>query len=207
MARHQPFQITGYHSCDKQTGIRVLTGALDLRLSNNTWDWLGGGIYFWEHNPNRALEYAIENANGYQFNKVQIKTPFVLGANIELGNCLNLVESESLAILIGAYHGLVEAFKSSGKNLPVNVGNNRKLDCAVIRFVHQSRVDEGKPSFDSVRSAFDEGEKVYEGASFASRSHLQVCVINPDKIKGYFLPRPIEEFNPYLNKDFVYSKN
>ena len=76
--------------------------------------------------------------------------------------------------------------------MPVNEGKNRKLDCAVIRFVHQSRIEEGKLSFDSVRNAFDEGEKVYEGASFATRNHLQVCVINSDKIKGYFLPRPIQ---------------
>lgn len=199
MARHQPFEITGYHSCDKQTGMKVLTGTMELRLSDNDWDWLGNGIYFWEQNPKRALEYSIESAEGRQFNKIQIKTPFVLGANIELGNCLNLVESESLAILAEAYRGLVKTFKSLGKNLPVNRGNNRKLDCAVIKYVHLSRMAENKPFYDTIRSAFDEGEKIYEGASFASRNHLQVCVINVNMIKGYFLPRPLMEFNPNLN--------
>lgn len=205
MARHQPFQVTGYHSCDRQTGLKVLTGVMDLRLSDNAWDWLNGGIYFWEQNPNRALDYAIESAEGRQFNKTRIKIPFVLGANIELGNCLNLVESESLAILIEAYKSFIEILKTLGKRIPANEGNNRKLDCAVIRFIHQSQIAENKTPYDTVRSAFDEGEKVYEGASFDSRNHLQVCVTNPTMIKGYFLPRPIEEFNPYLEKDFVAS--
>ncbi len=207
MARHQPFQITGYHSCDRLIGMKVLTGVMELRLSDNAWDWLDGGIYFWEQNPKRALEYSIESAEGRQFNKIPIKTPFVLGAIIELGNCLNLIESESLSILFEAYTGLITSLKALGKGIPANRGNNRMLDCAVIRYVHQSRIAENEPPYDTIRSTFDEGEKVYEGASFASRNHLQVCVINPDKIKGYFLPRPIEEFNPYLNKDFLSSKN
>ena len=206
MARHQPFQITGYHSCDRLIGMKVLTGVMELRLSDNAWDWLDGGIYFWEQNPKRALEYSIESAEGRQFNKIPIKTPFVLETIIELGNCLNLIESESLSILFEAYTGLITSLKALG-SIPANRGNNRMLDCAVIRYVHQSRIAENELPYDTMRSAFDEGEKVYEGASFASRNHLQVCVINPDKIKGYFLQRPIEEFNPYLNKDFLSSRN
>jgi hypothetical protein len=52
-------------------------------------------------------------------------------------------------------------------------------------------------------------------AVFAGEEHLQrrcsgmptraekVCLRNPQLIKGYFLPRPTELYNPYLNKDFV----
>lgn len=206
MARHQPFQITGYHSCDKDVGLKVLNGKLDLLPSSNDWDWLGGGIYFWEQDPKRALDYAIEVAEGRQFNKEKIKIPFVLGATIELGNCLNLVESLSLLILEEAHKGLVKIYKELEKQLPINKDNNRKLDCAVLRYVHQSQKENSLPAYDTVRSAFDEGEKVYEGASFTSRHHLQVCVINSNLIKGYFLPRPIPEFNPYLDHKYNPSK-
>lgn len=116
MARHQPFQITGYHSCDKEIGLKVLNGEADLRPSNNDWDWLGEGIYFWEQDPKRALDYAIEVAYGRQFNKKKIKTPFIVGTVIELGNCLNLVETHSLSILEEAYKGLVKVYKELGKN-------------------------------------------------------------------------------------------
>lgn len=202
MSKHQPFQIIGYHSCDRDIGKKVLNGEAILNPSNNDWDWLGGGIYFWEQNPSRALEYAIEVANGSQFNKVKIKNPFVLGAIIELGNCLNLVESQSLQILEEAYCGLEKLLSEAGKKMPKNVNNNRKLDCAVIRYVHQSRKDTKEQPYDTIRSSFDEGGKVYPGASFTSRNHIQVCVINPDFIKGYFLPTPVNDFNPYLKNNF-----
>ena len=64
------------------------------------------GIYFWEQNPGRALLYAEESAAGKQKNKVQIKTPFVMGAIIELGNCLNLLEPVSIQIVKDAHDAL-----------------------------------------------------------------------------------------------------
>lgn len=88
MARHHPFQIIGYHSCDKEIGLKVLNGQTQLNPSKNPWDWLADGIYFWEQNPHRALEYANEVAQGNQFNKIKIKTPFVLGAIIQLPTSL-----------------------------------------------------------------------------------------------------------------------
>ena len=82
---HQPIQVAGFHSCDREIGLRILNGKADLIMSKNAWDWLGPGVYFWEQNPGRALEYAIEVANGHQKNNGSIKTPFVIGAIIELG--------------------------------------------------------------------------------------------------------------------------
>ena len=202
MARHQPFQIIGYHSCDRKVGLRVLNGEIPLKPSTNDWDWLGEGIYFWEQDPKRALDYSKDVANGAQFNKGKIDTPFILGAIIELGNCLNLVQAQSFSILEEAHSGLVKLYKELGKPLPQNKNANRKLDCSVIRYVHQSRKAAGEIMYDTVRSAFDEGDKVYEGASFTSRHHIQVCVINESLIRGYFLPRPLDEFNPYLNREF-----
>jgi len=132
LSLHHPFQIIGYHSCDREIGLKILNGQDKLKASKNNWDWLGEGIYFWEQNPYRALDYAKEVAAGTQFNKRKIKTPFVLGAIIELGNCLNLVESQSLSILENAYIGLQKLYKETDIILPENDGNNRKLDCAVI---------------------------------------------------------------------------
>ena len=207
MARHQPFEIIGYHSCDRDIGLKVLNGDLQLQPSTNSWDWLGHGIYFWEQDPMRAFHYATDVAEARQYNKRKIKTPFVLGAIIELGNCLNLVESESLAILDAAYKGMNKLATESGIELPKNNGPKRQLDCAVLKYVHESRKVSGEPAYDTVRSPFDEGIKVYPDANFSSRHHIQVCVISPRMIKGYFLPLPIEEFNPYLKKEYIPRKN
>lgn len=201
---HQ-FQVIGYHSCDKEVGIRVLNGYDQLIPSNNSWDWLGNGIYFWEQDPKRAIQYGIANAIGSQFNKKRIRIPFVLGSIIELGNCLNLVHSDSIDILKVAYSKLEGCCIENGNKIPVNKGNNRALDCAVIMYLHQINQECGLPAYTTIRSAFNEGEVVYPGTSFTSLNHIQICVIEPEAIKGYFLPQPVEQFNPYFNKDFFMS--
>jgi hypothetical protein len=43
--------------------------------------------------------------------------------------------------------------------------------------------------FDSVRAAFWEGEELYPQAGFKTHNHIQLSIINPDCIKGIFLPR------------------
>jgi hypothetical protein len=202
LAYHQPFQITGFHSCDRDLGLRLLNGSDELRPSDNPWDWLGPGVYFWEQNPYRALAYAVEAAKKDQKFSGKIKTPFVIGAIIELGNCLNLIEPNSINIVKEAYTKLQAVIHESGEKMPLNKDANRQLDCAVIKYVHESNKKIGVPAYDTIRSPFQEGGPIYDGANFTDRLHIEICVLNKDLIKGYFLPRPVEEFNPYLNKEF-----
>ena len=200
MIYYQPLQTTGFHSCDREVGLKVLNGEMDLNASENPWDWLGSGVYFWEQNPERAIEYANESAAGIQKNKRRIITPFVIGAVIEMGKCLNLLEASSLRVVKTAFNDLSEINARMGRSMLFNVGARRELDCAVIKYVHKCVDDRGEQPYDTVRSAFQEGGELYKGSSFTDRLHIELCVINKDLIKGYFLPRPIEMFNPYLHK-------
>lgn len=190
--------IIGYHSCDKELGIRLINGTDDLQISTNSWDWIGEGIYFWEDDPIRALQYAEENAAGKQKNKNPIKTPFIIGAVIDLGKCLNLVEVESLTILTQAHEGLTTLMEIAEKPMPINNDKNRALDCAVVNFVHQSNIDNNVTPYDSVRCAFPEGDAAFEGSFISERLHIQLCIRNSEMIKGYFLPKPLDKFNPNL---------
>lgn len=199
MRYNHPFQVEGFHSCDQEVGLKVLNGQMDLKPSLNPWDWLGHGVYFWEYNPGRALQYATECAAGMQKNKIRIRKPMVLGAIVELGKCLNLLESESLSMVKVAHKALVRVNKEFAKEMPVNKGARRELDCAVINYVHELIREAGLQPYDTVRCAFQEGEELYKGASATQRQHVELCVINKEMIKGYFLPRPIPKFNPQLN--------
>ena len=113
--------------------MRLLNGSDELRPSDNPWDWLGPGIYFWEQNPYRALTYAEEAARRQQKFSGKIRTPFVIGAMIEPGNCLNLVEPNSINIVKEAYGELLTTVRDDKIVMPTNKGANRQLDCAVIR--------------------------------------------------------------------------
>ena len=44
--------------------------------------------------------------------------------------------------------------------------------------------------------AFWEGHSLYPNAGFAEKNHIQICVCNPNCIKGYFLPRGIDTAYP-----------
>ncbi len=195
---YQPYSVIGFHSCDKAVGLKVLNGELELKKSDNKWDWLADGVYFWEQNPLRAWEYAVECSQNKQKNAKKIDTPFVIGAIIEVRNCLNLVDANSLKILTQAYDGLVKVTQEAETDLPVNKGHNRALDRALIQYIHHSNEINGQPSYDTVRCAFPEGGPAFPGSQITERLHIQICVRNADCIKGYFLPRPLKDFNKNL---------
>lgn len=55
---------------------------------------------------------------------------------------------------------------------------------------------EGEVGFDSVRGVFFEGTELYPGAGFREKDHIQICIRNPNCIKGYFLPRELSSKYP-----------
>jgi hypothetical protein len=84
--------ILGYHGCDKAVGERILKGE-PFKQSNNDYDWLGPGIYFWEANPLRGLDFAREAKKRHALN---IERPFVIGAVTSLGLCLDLTTAAGI---------------------------------------------------------------------------------------------------------------
>jgi len=56
---------------------------------------------------------------------------------------------------------------------------------------HKFNQEANKRAYDSVRGVFWEGKPLYPNAGFAEKNHIQICVCNPNCIKGYFLPRGI----------------
>lgn len=60
---------------------------------------------------------------------------------------------------------------------------------AVIEHLHASMKDSGNEPFDSVRDLFMEGRPIYDGSGFLTKTYLQICVRNPNCIKGFFDPR------------------
>lgn len=50
--------VVAYHGCDERTRDKVVSGKEHLKKSEKEYDWLGHGIYFWEHGFDRALRWA-----------------------------------------------------------------------------------------------------------------------------------------------------
>jgi hypothetical protein len=178
--------VLGYHGCDRSTALKVVSGQEELKPSKNPYDWLGDGVYFWEDSCSRAIKWAKDDCSG------KIKTPAVLGAMIDPGNCLNLIDAEHLSIVKAAHTAYINLCETSGLSPLANKGKDlraRFLDRAVMQTLHGLREKDKSPSFDTVRAFFVEGEPLYETSGLRSLDHVQMCVRNLECIVGYFLPR------------------
>ena len=194
-----PSLILGFHGCDQDVAEAVLADSQRLNSSQNDYDWLGHGVYFWEQNPRRAMQYAELIRDNPKRGKTRIKNPAVLGAVIHPGYCLNLLESTSLDLLKDAFQLLKVTLANTEVPLPQNipVGDEkdiliRDLDCAVIETLHQDRKECKDREFDSVRGVFFEGKDLYENAGFKEKNHIQICIRNPNCIKGFFRVREVD---------------
>lgn len=192
--------VLAFHGCDKSVRDKVVSGQELLLPSENDYDWLGNGIYFWEHDPDRALAYAKHLKDKPNRNKRNpIKEPAVLGAVINLGFCLDLMENQSLSLLKQTYDLYSETSTELGFQVPQNkkIADEkdlliRKLDCAVIQFLHKMRELNKKKPYDAVRGVFVEGKDLYPNAGFSDKNHIQICVRNSNCILGYFIPREVD---------------
>lgn len=191
--------ILGFHGCDLKVRDKVVAGLSQLRKSTNSYDWLGDEIYFWENSPIRALDFATALKRKSKKHSQKIETPAVLGAIIDLKHCLDLTEFKNLQILKTGYDTLKELLDTQGLELPKNIeaGDSkdlliRHLNCAVIKTIHENNAAENR--YDSVRGMFIEGDLPYPNAGFREKNHVQICIRNPNCIKGYFIPRELVKF-------------
>lgn len=182
--------VVGYHGTDETVARKVLSGEHELIPSTRNYDWLGSGIYFWEQGPKRAWEFAYEMA---KLNRNDIRTPAVIGAYINLGDSLDLLDTEDTKRLSDFY----SEFKANFRGLK----NERKrddgtmlfhyLDCAIINSLVTWIKQSENREIDTVRGCFWEGKKIYSGAQIREKSHIQIAVRNPQCVLGYFRPRKI----------------
>lgn len=165
-------------------GGRAFDHGEPFRPSDNDYDWLGPGVYFWEANPRRGLDYARELSR-LERGKDKVRSPAVVGAIIDLGLCLDLTTQTGIERVRRAHARLKQAH---GAPLPRNSKDRlrRNLDCAVIRIVHQLRAEQGEPPFESVRGLFIEGKPLHPTSGFYAKTHVQICVCDPAAIKGVF---------------------
>ena len=112
MYQKLPNLVLGFHGCSKSVFESVVYQGEALKASENEYDWLGHGIYFWEQNYQRAIEWAI---NRYGDDGA------VVGAVIDLGYCLNLTDSFSAQILRNGYEILKIRCEAAEMDLPQNV--------------------------------------------------------------------------------------
>ena len=95
------------------------------------------------------------------------------------------MSSTGMKAIQQSYCELSDVLAQASKELPVNERGDdllfRRLDCAVINYLHAIRERTKDPPFDTVRGLFVEGPEAYPGAEFRPKP-----------------PEQLEEFDPRL---------
>lgn len=172
-------RVIGYHACRKDIADRLLLEDEPFRPSAKDWDWLGHGIYFWEYGYQRAFDW------GREWPKLRGQDVGVVGAIIQLGQCLDLLDTEYTRQLAE----FAEAHVARGRALPSNRGANRAGDYFLINAFCAATAQTERP-FDTVRGLFQEGDALFPGSGLLRENHIQVVVRQPRAIVGLFRPRP-----------------
>lgn len=197
MSRLATSFVLGYHGCDRSVAQKAVNDGAAIIQSDRDYDWLGPGAYFWESDPTRALEWAKWKVEIGDYEEAA-----VVGAVIDLRNCLDLVTREDIDILRAAHKSFLDVQKISGLPVPKNVNPRgakdkdrvlRRLDCAVFRHLHEiidrlAKTDPEIKPFDTIRGMFVEGGKAYSGSGIYKKSHVQIAVRSSACIKGIFFP-------------------
>jgi len=168
--------VFGFHGTDPDVAERLVRGELavaDWEPSENEYDWLGHGIYFWEYGLERAKAWAGKGG--------------VVGAIIALGTCLDLTDVGHTELLAESYETFVIQQRKHHKAIPQNRGKLHHLDCAVINYAANEARKRGQP-IQTVRGAFLEGDSVFPGSGILRQTHIQIAVRDRSCIMGVFRP-------------------
>lgn len=169
---NRPIEIFGYHGTSNNRATTIL--AEGFRASDNDYDWLGTGIYFFQDAPLRARQWAIEQ---------HPSNPAVICSRIRLDNCIDLFDIGWQPLLKNVYNSFVEQCRDTDRPLPQQNPQRSKahrLDCAFFNFAIEL-ISQAQP-IDSIRAAFIEGERLFPNSAIFELAHIQIAVRNPKLI-------------------------
>ena len=172
-----PITVVGYHGTSKEFANKIIADG--FQPSQESWDWLGNGVYFWQDAPLRAYAWA----------EARYPEPCVVATRITLARFVDLLDLAGMQTLKGIakdYQGQAQA--SDLKNYK---GAN-KLDCAVFNLT-TSMLSLWNVQVAGYRAACVEGEPLTEGSPIHDKSHVQIVVLNQEAILEKWIVESREE--------------
>ena len=189
--------VFGYHGCDASVAENAIQTGNHLAPSENDYDWLGKGIYFWEHGPDRALEWAKD-----KMKRGEIKKPAVVGALIHLGKCFDLLDTQATSILSSAFEEFQQLLSDEGKQIPKNSEDElkRKRDCALLNYLMELFSKYGVP-YQTVRGVLPKDHQLSrDQESVSSRTSRLLSEIRLASSDIFDQFRPCENLDCRIEK-------
>lgn len=197
----QKRQVVGYHGCLSPEFHSVFQDYCHLPMSVEEHDWLGQGVYVWEYGPQRAQDWALAKSQRAKKRAKEMDSsqdaqhdePYVVGVMLELGQCLDLLDTRWTNELAEFYADMEDVFSEVKPNEGGYPGDpiavKRYLDCAVLEAFIAFKAEGDKPFyFQTVRGCFWEGGEVFTGSAIQKQSHVQIAIRDYSCVLGYFVP-------------------
>ncbi len=194
--------VVGYHGTGLSAALRIINRVEGFHWSERDYDWLGGGVYFWEYAPKQALAWArlrqrrhARKADKTPEDERRATEPLaVVACMIRLGFCLDLTEPANVEFMDSAFAGYKKSVELSGGSLPKNERHYRRLDRAIFEYAY-TLVEESDPDsqVDTARGVYvptGGKRRVWAGSWISRDTHIQLCVRNPKSILGAWLQYP-----------------
>lgn len=168
-------------------------------VSDNAYDWLGPGIYFFQDAPLRALLYAEKRADQLRQAKGVDHQPAVIRARFKLGVCLDFLDADTAgyvrfvhALMVADGHApelpsqtSFEPRTGPRRRLRILEGQYRGagnilhlLDREVMKYAIEYLNEYENLRIDSIRCAFVDGYPLYSSSWLFDLAHVQLCVLN-----------------------------
>jgi hypothetical protein len=165
--------IRGYH------GTSATHAAVILRdgfvPSDNDYDCLGNGVYFFEDGLAQARTWA---------KRAHPSEPAVVQADVRLEDCMDLKDSLGwVPLLAQAHDEVLRVSREQGLPLPRQTSGHHRLDRVVIELTVTILEREGI-RIRAVRGVFAEGAPAFPGSFLSEGSHVQVAVRDTDLISN-----------------------
>lgn len=183
--------IVGYHGTRASVAEALVLGRREFDFSRNDHDWLGHGIYFWEHAPQQAWWWAKRRKKKQNWDE----EPAVVASMIRLGNCFDLLDPYNLRYLESMHEQFRGVMDDAGQAVPRNYNHRKFLDCAVFQYAYLAVEADGSP-VDTARAVYvptGKDRRVWARSWICRSAHIQVCVRNPKCILGTWLVRSSED--------------
>lgn len=155
---------SGFHGTNLTAAQLIVRDG--FKESENYYDWLGRGVYFWQEGRARATTWAKEKFGDDWA---------VVEAELDLSSCMDLLDPKWYSLLNDAWNTLVESYRARGEPLPRQEGLIHGMDCEVIDFVVAGAVQNGL-DIGSVRAVFQEGKPAFPGSAMFDLSHIQIAI-------------------------------
>ena len=156
--------VSGYHGTSSEAADMILREG--FRISQNPYDWLGDGVYFFQDAPHRAWEWASERHGN---------AGAVIGAEIHIVDCIDLLDVGWNSIISDTYDSYLKNLRDSGRAIPEQSRRRHRLDREVMNYA-VGVLSESGVKIACVRAAFGEGRPVYPDSAFYDRAHVQISV-------------------------------